>query len=172
MVDDVIARIDSVLENAPKVGYKASIIRGYINSVRSLITDLKEAIRKIDCIGEAKGLCRDGGCFIDCSKSFKITSDGKTILGKYYSNAFGAIIEDNTIAIDSGSTKVIISGSILKVKVLSVDGWSEREIDLRDYDDVYRNGYMIKYAINNIARPVRKIITALGECAKRSAVMC
>ena len=92
MVDGLIARIDAVLENAPKVGYKASMIRGYINSVRNLMADLKELLKKIDCIGETKGFCRKEGCFIDCSKSFKTTSNGKIILGKYSSNAFGEII--------------------------------------------------------------------------------
>ncbi|MCE4601973.1 MAG: hypothetical protein F7B18_02190 [Desulfurococcales archaeon] len=167
-----VSRLDNIIEGAPKEGYKAAVVLGVINSVRTLVEDLDELARKIKCIAEARERCKDGFCRPGCGGLVADSSGGSLVLGKYKGNTFGAIMGSDGVEVRVNDAKMRLTGVELELYFPAGEGWTSRTVRLDDYDAVYQNSYAIKYVMKKLSRPVRKSIEAISECGKRQAIVC
>jgi len=164
--------LDNIIERAPKEGYKSAVVLGLINSLRNTLIDLNNLVEKVQCLGQATGGCKDSYCNSSCS-GITLTKYGDTIIvTSYKDNAFGATISGESVIIRTKSMRITVSGTLLKIEYPSKDGWIVREVELNRYDDVYNNGYDIKYALKNVSKPIKKSLMAIATCSRSKAIPC
>ena len=167
-----VSRLDSIIEGAPKEGYKAAVVLGVINSVRTLVEDLEGLAKRIRCVAEAKGGCKDGFCRPGCGGLVLQASGEGLVMGKYKGNAFGAVVGPDGVEVRVDDAKMRLTGVELVLQFPAGEGWASKTVRLDDYDNVYQNSYAIKYVMKKLARPVRKSMEAISECGKRQAIVC
>lgn len=167
-----VSRLDGIIERAPKEGYKAAVVLGVINSVRTLIEDLDSLVEKIKCVSDAKGGCRDGLCRPSCGGLTLIEAGDSVVVEKYRGNAFGATLGVDGVEVKVKDARLRLAGSEIELYFPSGDEWVSKTVNLEDYEAVYENSYAVKYVMKRLARPVRKSLEAINGCSKMQAIVC
>jgi len=167
------SRLEEILEELPKEGYKAAVVVGLVGRVIELVNKTVEAARKAKCLGEGKGSCLKGGlCLARCGGIYVSETEGKVTIAKYSRNAFTAVIENNKVELKVDDARVIVEPRTLTFGILGGKGFVWDSAQLNDPDDLYSKNYSIKYALRKTGRPVEKSLEAMSMCAASSAIVC
>jgi len=172
----LLRRLDDVIEQLPKEGYKASVAVGAVSSTRLLVESLAELARLAECVASAKGSCREAGdtkfCDPGCARIYLERVGDDTIIFKSKSNAFSAKISNSEAEVRSKGVYARVQGQNLTLGIIGEGGYVEETVNLTDAEEVFRKSYTIKYVLKRVARPVRVAIGDLRACAARNAIVC
>jgi len=172
----LIRRLDDVIEQLPKEGYKASVAVGAVSSTRLLVESLVELARLAECVASAKGSCRESGetrfCDPGCARIYLERLGDQAIVFKSKSNAFSARLSGSDAEVRAKGVYARVQGQTLTVGIVGEGGYVEETVNLADADEVFRKSYTIKYVLKRVARPVRVAIGDLRACAARNAIVC
>ncbi len=165
------ARLEAVIEQLPKEGYKAAVVVGLAGRILEIVEKTETIASKIDCIARGKGGCEKRLCNPKCGKIFLETND-KAIIAKYNNNVFSAIIEQNRVEIRTKHARVVIEPRQIQYYIMGKNGLIQDSISLNDPDELFLKNYSVKYALKNIGRNLERALIALRTCAAISAIAC
>ena len=175
-VSTVVNRLESLIKSSGKTGYKASIHLSTLAKLASLISESLEAANRAKCLGSAKGGCRSSGskvvCMLGCAHIVYMEEGATRTIWKYKTNPGSIRIDDSSVEIGTGRAKLSIGSRMVRVMLLSPEGWITSEIDLSDPDSVFTNNYDIKIAYKEAGRLVSEISRNLRMCTRLSALSC
>ena len=169
----IASRLETIMEQSPKEGYKAAIVIGVLGRIMELIAEIRDLAEKIKCIAENKGTCmKTGICLAGCGGLFIEQEDSGLILSKYSRNSFSIIFNNFKIEIKLEGTRLIIEGGKLKYAIVSGNSYLWDEVDLSDPAEIYNKNYSIKYATRSLGKRIMLARYALTRCAASSAIAC
>ena len=171
-VAPTIAVIEGIMERSPKEGYMASVVLGVLEAIKEILNDIESARRKIECIAASKDTCKQALCDPKCGGLLKIESGNGVVIVKHKNNPFSIRISDGRVEIINRRAKVTLDRNTLNIVLQSSEGGESIDIDLSEFESVYKNVYTIKYALKTIIGPLRKAIYTLNSCAKAQALVC
>ena len=174
-VAGIVSRLESVIDQLPKEGYKASVAIGAVASIISLVESVSNLVSLVKCIGTSKGTCSGNGvrkCDPTCARIYLEEVGGEIIVHKAKSNVFSAKISPGEITVARQGVKITTNGSNIAVAIQAGSDYYEITVPLNDADEIYKENYTIKYALKRVAAAVRVAVSDLRMCAARNAIVC
>jgi len=165
----VASRLETIMDRVPREGAKAAVALGIIERVREIVDAAMTAVKLAECVGAAKGTCKETFCDPACARIFMV-KEGETIrIGKYRSNTLGVTIEQGRVIFATSKAKLIVDSSgTVEVYLVGIN----ENINISDVNDVYRKSYMLKRAIREVGGRIDVIVSDLRSCARANAIVC
>lgn len=162
-------RLASIIEQMPKEGYKAAVAQGIIERIREIVDAALNASKLIECIGQAKGTCKESFCNPACARIYMIREGDRVRIGKFQSNPVGIEIEPGAVIFSTRNAKLEVrSDGVVRAKLLGFD----ETVKLSDVDEVFKHSYLIKRVVREVGRRTDIVVQDLRSCALRMALVC
>jgi hypothetical protein len=169
----LLARLEDIMEQLPKEGYKAAVVVGLVGRVIELVDKSRQLARKAKCLGENKGSClRTGLCLTDCGGVYVRELEDQTIIGKFSRNTFTTIIGNDRVEFKVKDARLIVEPRTVTYAIIGKEGLIWEEDRLTDLEDLYAKNYSLKYVLRKVGRPLEKALEAVSTCAAASAIVC
>ncbi|MEB3789745.1 MAG: hypothetical protein GSR72_07645 [Desulfurococcales archaeon] len=166
----IVSRLESILDAMPKEGMRAAIVQGVVERVKEMIEEALKAQNYITCLANARGYCKENYCNPKCSHIYMDKTENATIIGKFYNNPIGIELKADQAAFKTQDIKMTVAsnGTI----TVEYPNGEKVTIETTNMNSVYKNNYIIKYAIRKIGRPLRILLEDLVKCARENAIVC
>ncbi len=174
MVKALLEELDKIIDSLPKEGQKATVVLSAINSLREVALVAQEIREKTQCVASAIGEC-NSFCFTKtCSKISMVKSEDQIVISKYKNKTFSLTMTNNSLEVRTAYAKLAISPKVVTIELPSSGNQPTtiKEISIRDFDETFKNNFILKNTVKRILKNLRPSIIALNYCAKRHAVVC
>ncbi|MCE4628123.1 MAG: hypothetical protein F7C34_03120 [Desulfurococcales archaeon] len=162
-------RLASLIEQMPKEGYKAAVVQGVVERIREIVDAALNASKLIECLGQAKGACKESFCNPACARIYMIRDGDRVRIGKFMSNPIGIEIEPGLVVFTTRNARLEVrSDGVVRAKLLGLD----ETVRLSDVDEVFKHSYLIKRVVREVGRRTDIIVQDLRACAMRMALVC
>ena len=174
MVTALLDELDRIIDSLPKEGQKATVVLSTINSLREVALAAQEIREKVQCVASAIGEC-NSYCFTKkCSKMTMMKTGEQVVISKYKNKTFSLAMTNNSIEVKTADAKLAISPGKVIIELPSSGDQPTvvKEVSIRDFDETFKNNFMLKNTVKKVLSKLRPSITSLNDCAKRHAVVC
>jgi len=162
---------EALIGRMPKSGLAAARAVGLLSRIVSLVEAVQRTIGMASCIAERSRECRpaqEKPCITGCASIIVAPNT----VWKYKSNPFIARLRDSTLILATEELEVAIDRGNAFIKMPSVEGRREFEVDLTSVNGIMSEYYTIMYSLKHLEEPLRKALESLSRCSREKQLAC